>query len=220
MLFSDIAAFGHANLVKLSDFGIAHFVGGSRLTNTEAISGTATYLSPEQALGDTVSTETDIYSARPRAARGVTGRREFDGGLVESAIARLHRDPGDPARAAGRLAPAAAVDDGPQAGRTDRAAHEVAASLREIWSESRVRRVRRVRARLGLVDDRASIRGSHCCSPAPRPLPGSPSASPSASSPSDPDRAHYQPFARNRGSRDPAGVPSHQRSIPSSERAP
>ncbi|KQQ49581.1 serine/threonine-protein kinase [Plantibacter sp. Leaf314] len=153
MLFSDIAAFGHANLVKLSDFGIAHFIGGSRLTNTEAISGTANYLSPEQALGDTVSTETDIYSLGLVLLEAITGRREFDGGLVESAIARLHRDPVIPPELPAAWHPllrsmtARRPEDRP-------AAHEVASTLREIWSESRVRRVRRVRARLGLVTER------------------------------------------------------------------
>lgn len=153
MLFSDIAAFGHANLVKLSDFGIAHFIGGSRLTNTEAISGTASYLSPEQALGETVATETDIYSLGLVLLEAITGRREYDGGIVEAAVARLHRDPVIPPELPAAWHPllrsmtARRAQDRP-------AAHEVASSLREIWADSRTRRVRRVRARLGVVTER------------------------------------------------------------------
>ncbi|MGK9147555.1 serine/threonine protein kinase [Plantibacter flavus] len=150
ILFSDIAAFGHANLVKLSDFGIAHFVGGSRLTNTEAISGTASYLSPEQALGETVGTETDIYSLGLVLLEAITGRREFDGGIVESAVARLHRDPVIPPELPAAWHPLLRSMTARKAENRP-AAHEVASSLREIWADSRVRRVRRVRARLGVV---------------------------------------------------------------------
>ncbi len=55
--------------------------------------GTAAYLSPEQARGGDVGPATDVYSLGLVLLQCFTRRREFPGSLVESAIARLTRDP-------------------------------------------------------------------------------------------------------------------------------
>jgi eukaryotic-like serine/threonine-protein kinase len=48
--------------LKVADFGIAHAVGGTRVTEVGTVLGTAAYLSPEQALGDAVTPASDLYS--------------------------------------------------------------------------------------------------------------------------------------------------------------
>ncbi len=79
--------------VKLADFGIATIVGRGSLLDEEYTTGTAAYLSPEQADGDAVGPATDIYSLGLVLLECLTGRVEFPGGVLESATARLSRDP-------------------------------------------------------------------------------------------------------------------------------
>src|SRR5438309_900948 len=54
-----------AGAVKVMDFGIARAMGdqGMTMTQTSAVIGTAQYLSPEQAKGETVDARSDLYSA-------------------------------------------------------------------------------------------------------------------------------------------------------------
>ena len=48
--------------LKVADFGIAHAVDGTRVTEVGTVLGTAAYLPPEQALGDAVTPASDLYS--------------------------------------------------------------------------------------------------------------------------------------------------------------
>lgn len=82
---------------KLADFGIARIVDGARMTATGKILGTATYFSPEQALGDTLTPASDIYSLGLVLLECLTGERAFPGSAVESMTTRLARDPDVPA---------------------------------------------------------------------------------------------------------------------------
>jgi serine/threonine-protein kinase len=50
------------NVARLSDFGIARMVSSSHITMTGVTVGTPEYMSPEQASGKELSTQTDIYS--------------------------------------------------------------------------------------------------------------------------------------------------------------
>ena len=59
--------------LKVSDFGIAHAVDGTRLTAIGSVLGTAAYLAPEQARGDKTTAACDVY------ALGVV-LRELSGG--------------------------------------------------------------------------------------------------------------------------------------------
>jgi serine/threonine protein kinase len=79
--------------VKLSDFGIARELAAERLTAAVDVIGTAAYLSPEQARGAEVGPPTDVYALGLVLLEALTGRREFPGQAVESAVARLLRDP-------------------------------------------------------------------------------------------------------------------------------
>lgn len=78
---------------RLTDFGIALAAGVERLTADGVTTGTAAYLSPEQARGADVGPPSDVYSLGLVLLQCFTRRREFPGSLVESAVARLSRDP-------------------------------------------------------------------------------------------------------------------------------
>ena len=84
---------GPRPLAKLTDFGIARSTGDARLTGAGLTIGTAQYLSPEQALGGSVGPASDVYSLGLLLLECRTGRPAFLGSPIESALARLHRDP-------------------------------------------------------------------------------------------------------------------------------
>lgn len=67
--------------VKVMDFGIARAIAdtSSAMTQTAAVIGTAQYLSPEQARGETVDARSDIYSTGCVLYELLTGRPPFVG---------------------------------------------------------------------------------------------------------------------------------------------
>ena len=81
---------------KLTDFGIARMMDGTRLTATGTMVGTAAYLSPEQSRGADLGPASDIYSLGLVLLECIKGEVEYPGSAVESAVARLHRAPGIP----------------------------------------------------------------------------------------------------------------------------
>ncbi|MDT7576615.1 MAG: eukaryotic-like serine/threonine-protein kinase [Pseudonocardiales bacterium] len=86
-----LLAHGHEPL--LADFGIARALDGTIATATGAVSGTAAYLAPEQVRGGPVEPAADVYALGLVLLEALTGRLEYPGTVVESAIARLHRRP-------------------------------------------------------------------------------------------------------------------------------
>jgi tRNA A-37 threonylcarbamoyl transferase component Bud32 len=77
----------------LADFGIARLVDEAGITSTGTIVGTASYLSPEQAKGESLGPPTDVYSLGLVLLESLTGTRAFPGNAVESVAARLSSDP-------------------------------------------------------------------------------------------------------------------------------
>jgi serine/threonine protein kinase len=78
---------------KLSDFGIALSEDMERMTREGATTGTAAYLSPEQAAGAKVGIQSDVYSLGLVLLECFTRRVEYPGSIVESAVARVTRNP-------------------------------------------------------------------------------------------------------------------------------
>ncbi|MFT7841728.1 protein kinase [Saccharothrix sp. BKS2] len=86
-----------AGTAYLADFGLARLVDATRLTRADQIVGTAAYLAPEQVRGGPTGPAADVYALGLVLLECLTGRREYDGGEIEAAVARLHRAPHVPA---------------------------------------------------------------------------------------------------------------------------
>ena len=65
--------------VKMTDFGISR-LDSSALTQTGAVLGTPSYMSPEQCRGDTVDARSDLFSTGVVLFQMISGRRPFTGG--------------------------------------------------------------------------------------------------------------------------------------------
>jgi eukaryotic-like serine/threonine-protein kinase len=79
---------------KLTDFGISRAVDSVPLTQTGQVLGTAQYLSPEQALGQSATAASDIYALGVVGYEMLTGERPFDtGSVVSTALAHVNQPP-------------------------------------------------------------------------------------------------------------------------------
>lgn len=67
--------------VKIADFGIARMESSS-MTQAGTIMGTPAYMSPEQFMGQTVDSRTDIYSSGVLLYQMLTGERPFEGSMT------------------------------------------------------------------------------------------------------------------------------------------
>ena len=63
---------------KITDFGIAKFVGGTSVTQNRNIIGTPTYMSPEQASGEHPDPRSDVYSLGCMLYQMLVGKLPFD----------------------------------------------------------------------------------------------------------------------------------------------
>ena len=64
--------------VKVADFGIARAAEATALTQVGTVLGTAAYLSPEQALGENVTTATDVYALGAVLYELMAGRPPYE----------------------------------------------------------------------------------------------------------------------------------------------
>ena len=92
--------------VRVTDFGIAR-AGGSEITRTGSVMGTAQYLSPEQAQGMEVTAAADIYSIGVILFEMLCGRVPFDGeNAVAVAMKQVGEDPPVPSSINPKVTPA------------------------------------------------------------------------------------------------------------------
>ena len=84
----------HDNRVKIMDFGLAKSDAFTELTTAGTTLGTAAYMSPEQALGNEVNEQTDIWSLGIVLYELATGELPFSGPYEQAVIyALLNDDP-------------------------------------------------------------------------------------------------------------------------------
>ncbi len=82
--------------IKLLDFGIAKVTDGNNdkgLTRTGAVFGTAKYMAPEQACGETADQRTDIYAAAVLMYELLTGQVPYDGDNFMRVLSRHLTEP-------------------------------------------------------------------------------------------------------------------------------
>lgn len=90
---------GEPGQIKVMDFGIARAAeeAGDALTKANTVMGTARYISPEQARGETVDARSDVYSAACVVYEMLAGRSPFDAPTnVELAGKHLSETPQPP----------------------------------------------------------------------------------------------------------------------------
>jgi eukaryotic-like serine/threonine-protein kinase len=88
--------------VRLTDFGIARFMGAQQAQTTGVVLGTVDYLSPEQARGERVDQRSDIYSLGIVLFELLTGRLPFAG---DSALSVALKQANEPAPSPRRWSP-------------------------------------------------------------------------------------------------------------------
>lgn len=78
----------------LTDFGIARAAGAAQLTADGSVLGTASYISPEQAMGERATPLSDIYALGVVAYQCLSGYRPFDGdNPLEIAMRHVREQP-------------------------------------------------------------------------------------------------------------------------------
>ncbi|MGE5830096.1 MAG: protein kinase domain-containing protein [Micromonosporaceae bacterium] len=78
----------------LTDFGIARSAGAAQLTAAGSVLGTASYISPEQAMGQSATPLSDIYALGVVAYQCLSGRRPFEGeNPLEIAMRHVRENP-------------------------------------------------------------------------------------------------------------------------------
>lgn len=87
-----------SGLIKIMDFGIAKLVeSDTELTRANSTMGTIAYMSPEQARGEEIARQTDIWSIGVILYELTTGKRPFEGAFREAVMyAMMHADPVPP----------------------------------------------------------------------------------------------------------------------------
>ncbi|WP_405837720.1 protein kinase [Streptomyces platensis] len=79
---------------RVIDFGIARAVDGTALTSTGAIIGSAPYMSPEQAVGEALTSASDMFSLGSAIAFAAGGDSLFGAGAAAGVLFRIvHTEP-------------------------------------------------------------------------------------------------------------------------------
>ena len=86
----------------VTDFGIAAVIGDG---DADGVSGTPEYMSPEQALGVTIDSRSDLYGLGATAFYAFAGRPPFEGRTAEEILARQVTEPPPPLASLGLAVP-------------------------------------------------------------------------------------------------------------------
>jgi eukaryotic-like serine/threonine-protein kinase len=123
--------------LKIADFGIARSLDGTELTQAGTVLGTAAYLAPEQAAGETVTAAADVYSLGAVLYELLTGRPPYVADSLAELAARQQKGKVTPVRELAPDVPAATEDAVMHALARDadyrpRSAETLAAELRPV----------------------------------------------------------------------------------------
>jgi len=80
-------------VAKIVDFGLARVVTSASMTQSGGVSGSAGYMSPEQALGQPVDQRTDIWALGVVLSEMLTGRHPFERDSMASAMLAVVSQP-------------------------------------------------------------------------------------------------------------------------------
>lgn len=137
--------------VRVADFGIARAAGMSQLTESNAVVGTADYLSPEQAKREEVDGRSDIYSLGILLYELLTGRTPFSGeSMVAVALSHMQESPKPPRLLRPEISPEVEAI----------VMRAIAKDPRERFQTARIIKVAIDRALGGLSQEGSAARGS------------------------------------------------------------
>ena len=82
------------NLIKVTDFGIAHMASSSMTQHTQMgdVLGTPQYMSPEQTLGQKIDGRSDLFSVGVVLYQLLTGLRPFDADSIVALMLKIAKD--------------------------------------------------------------------------------------------------------------------------------
>jgi len=83
-------------VIKLMDFGLAHFTTQTAITQDNVVLGTATYMSPEQVTGKRLDARSDLFSITTIYQEMITGKYPFAGDSPMAVMYAIRNEPPAP----------------------------------------------------------------------------------------------------------------------------